>query len=115
VAARAPAHDRLLINSRAVVASHWHHLPVSPCIGFESLDDLLDDSCVELVLNLTNPRSRYAVIKACLEAGKHIYTAEVARCIRAGRLSRTNVPLDDTIAILQTIAALRDSWKTEGA
>lgn len=41
---------------------------------YESLDDVLDDKRVELVLNLTNPRSHYTISKACLEAGKHVYS-----------------------------------------
>jgi predicted dehydrogenase len=39
-----------------------------------SLTDLLADPRVELVVNLTNPRSHYEVSKACLEAGKHVYS-----------------------------------------
>ena len=42
--------------------------------GYNSLDELLADSRVELVLNLTNPHSHYEVTRACLEAGKHVYT-----------------------------------------
>jgi predicted dehydrogenase len=41
---------------------------------FDSLDDLLGDARVELVLNLTNPRSHYEVTDACLRAGKHVYS-----------------------------------------
>ncbi len=41
---------------------------------YESLDDLLNDQGVELVLNLTNPKSHFPVSKACLEAGKHVYS-----------------------------------------
>jgi predicted dehydrogenase len=41
---------------------------------FASLDDLLADARVELVLNLTNPRSHFEVTRACLEAGKHVYS-----------------------------------------
>lgn len=41
---------------------------------YESLDDVLDDRNVELVVNLTNPRSHFAVSKACLEAGKNVYS-----------------------------------------
>jgi predicted dehydrogenase len=41
---------------------------------YESLDDVLNDRGVELVVNLTNPRSHFAVSKACLEAGKHVYS-----------------------------------------
>lgn len=39
-----------------------------------NLDELLADSSVELVLNLTNPRSHYEVTSRCLESGKHVYT-----------------------------------------
>jgi len=40
----------------------------------ESLDDVLNDGSVELVLNLTNPKSHFAVSQACLEAGKNVYS-----------------------------------------
>jgi predicted dehydrogenase len=42
--------------------------------SYASLDDLLADGRVETVLNLTNPRSHFEVSRACLEAGKHVYT-----------------------------------------
>jgi predicted dehydrogenase len=42
--------------------------------GYGSLDLLLEDDRVELVVNLTNPRSHFEVSKACLEAGKHVYS-----------------------------------------
>ncbi len=41
---------------------------------FDSLADLLKDSSVQLVVNLTNPRSHYQVTRASLEAGKHVYS-----------------------------------------
>jgi predicted dehydrogenase len=41
---------------------------------YGSLAALLDDREVELVLNLTNPRSHYEVSRACLEAGRHVYS-----------------------------------------
>lgn len=41
---------------------------------YSTLEELLADSSVEAVLNLTNPRSHYEVSKACLEAGKHVYS-----------------------------------------
>jgi predicted dehydrogenase len=43
-------------------------------VCYDTLDDLLSDSRVELVLNLTNPRSHYEVTRACLESGKHVYS-----------------------------------------
>jgi predicted dehydrogenase len=39
-----------------------------------SLEELLGDAQVEIVLNLTNPGSHYAVTRACLLAGKHVYS-----------------------------------------
>lgn len=39
-----------------------------------TLEHLLADPAVDLVLNLTNPRSHYEVSRACLEAGKHVYS-----------------------------------------
>ena len=42
--------------------------------GFDSFDALLADPSVELVLNLTNPGSHFAVSKAALEAGRHVYS-----------------------------------------
>jgi predicted dehydrogenase len=41
---------------------------------YESLSDILNDPSVELVINLTNPRSHFEVSKACLEAGKNVYS-----------------------------------------
>jgi len=42
--------------------------------AYDSIDTLLADSKVEMVLNLTNPRSHYEVTKQCMEAGKHVYS-----------------------------------------
>lgn len=41
---------------------------------YSSFDELLEDRTVELVVNLTNPKSHFAVSKACLDAGKHVYS-----------------------------------------
>lgn len=41
---------------------------------YDSLDELLDDPRVEIVLNLTNPSSHYEVSKRALLAGKHVYS-----------------------------------------
>jgi len=41
---------------------------------YETLDEVLNDPGVELVLNLTNPKSHFTVSKACLEAGKNVYS-----------------------------------------
>jgi len=39
-----------------------------------SLDEICASPDIDVVLNLTNPRSHYDVTKRCLEAGKHVYT-----------------------------------------
>jgi predicted dehydrogenase len=41
---------------------------------YRSLDEVLGDPAVELVANLTNPRSHFEVSSACLRAGKHVYS-----------------------------------------
>ena len=41
---------------------------------FETLQLLLDDSAVELVVNLTNPASHYVVSRQALEARRHVYS-----------------------------------------
>lgn len=41
---------------------------------YRNLDHALDDPSVEMVLNLTNPRSHYDVTSRCLEASKHVYS-----------------------------------------
>lgn len=39
-----------------------------------TLDALLADPSIEMIVNITNPRSHFEVSKACLEAGKHVYS-----------------------------------------
>ena len=41
---------------------------------YPSLDAILEDPRVDIVVNLTNPRSHYEVSKSGLQAGKHIYS-----------------------------------------
>jgi predicted dehydrogenase len=41
---------------------------------YSSIEEVLGDRTVQLVANLTNPRSHYEITKAALEAGKHVYT-----------------------------------------
>jgi len=56
-------------DERATRFSTYHSVR-----AYSSLDDLLADPKVELVLNLTNPQSHFTVSKACLLAGKHVYS-----------------------------------------
>lgn len=57
------------VHERAVQLSK--HYPIKV---YHTLDELLNDELVEIVLNLTNPRSHYEVSKAALAAGKHVYS-----------------------------------------
>lgn len=41
---------------------------------YDTLEDVLNDGKVEMIINLTNPRSHFIVSKAALEAGKHVYS-----------------------------------------
>lgn len=42
-----------------------------------TMEEILADEAIELVVNLTNPKAHYAVIKQLLEGGKHVYTEKV--------------------------------------
>jgi predicted dehydrogenase len=47
-----------------------HH----PLRRFASVDEMLHDASVDIVLNLTNPKYHYATTRQCLDAGKHVYS-----------------------------------------
>ena len=49
--------------------SQYHSVP-----AYGSLEELLADDRVEIVINLTNPKSHFEVNLACLKAGKHVYS-----------------------------------------
>lgn len=42
-----------------------------------TMEEILADPEIELVVNLTNPAAHYSVIKTLLEHGKHVYTEKV--------------------------------------
>ena len=42
--------------------------------ALNSIEDILSHNDISIVLNLTDPRSHYAISKQCLEAGKHVYS-----------------------------------------
>lgn len=58
------------IGDRANKFAEYYNVPRV----YETLDDVLEDNTVDIVLNLTNPGSHYEVSKACLQAGKHVYS-----------------------------------------
>jgi predicted dehydrogenase len=55
---------------------------------YSSLEEILADSSIEMVLNLTNPRSHFELTKSCLLAGKHVYSEKplAMDSIMAGKL-----------------------------
>lgn len=56
-------------SERSAAYSSYYSVP-----QYASLEDVVNDRRVELVLNLTNPSSHFEVSKACLEAGKNVYS-----------------------------------------
>jgi predicted dehydrogenase len=61
------AYDRNSQNMRSL-CDLW------PMRRYDSFEQLLADTSVEIVLNLTNPSSHYEISKRCLESGKHVYS-----------------------------------------
>lgn len=57
-------------NSDRLVQFTSHH----GLRAYDSLEAVLTDPEVRIVVNLTNPDQHYTVSKACLEAGKHVYS-----------------------------------------
>ncbi|MFH9008938.1 Gfo/Idh/MocA family protein [Streptomyces afghaniensis] len=56
--------------------------------AYASIEELLRDETVEIVVNLTNPRSHYEVSRRALEAGKHVYSEKpfAEELVQAGEL-----------------------------
>lgn len=42
-----------------------------------SMEEIIADASIEIVVNLTAPTAHYGVVKQLLEAGKHVYTEKV--------------------------------------
>jgi predicted dehydrogenase len=45
-----------------------------PVRSYANFDEMLGDASVDMMLNLTSPRSHFDVSVRCLEAGKHVYS-----------------------------------------
>jgi predicted dehydrogenase len=84
-------------------------------IAHATLGELLADPSVGIVLNLTNPASHFAVTRASLEAGKHVYSekplaadAAAAAELAALAYSRGRILASAPCSVLsETAAALR--------
>lgn len=59
--------DRDAARLKAFAAHHGVH-------AYGSLAEVLADARIQLIANLTNPRSHYTVSRAALDAGKHVYS-----------------------------------------
>ncbi len=57
-------------REKAEAAQRKYHIPKL----YETMDELLGDKEIGIVLNLTRPAEHYEVTKAALNAGKHVYT-----------------------------------------
>jgi predicted dehydrogenase len=57
-----------LDESQARALGEAHDLRIA------SVDELIEDPSIDLILNLTPPAAHAEVIRACLAAGKHVYT-----------------------------------------
>ena len=56
-------------QKRALEFGAYYSLKTCPTV-----EALLADPNIEMIVNLTNPRSHFEVSKVCLEAGKHVYS-----------------------------------------
>lgn len=71
-----------LLEERAAAAQEKYHIPKR----YTSMDQLLADPAVDIVLNLTRPSEHYAVTKAALLAGKPVYSEKpLAATVAEGR------------------------------
>ncbi|MCM1154997.1 MAG: Gfo/Idh/MocA family oxidoreductase [Roseburia sp.] len=62
---------------KAVASKHREHAQARAeqfGIGCCSVEELMKDSEIDLIVNLTPVGAHYGIIKAALEAGKHVYT-----------------------------------------
>lgn len=60
-----------LNEAAARAASEKHGIPVL------TMEEILADESIEIVVNLTTPAAHYSVIRRLLEGGKHVYTEKV--------------------------------------
>lgn len=104
-------------NENNLRAFHRH----MPARMYGSLDELLADRSVEMILNLTNPRSHFEVTRRCLDAGKHVYSekplamdakaaADLVALSRERRVYLASAPCSLLSEVAQTLwKALREN------
>ena len=59
-----------ILYERALAVKEKYGIPAA----YQNVEDLVNDSAVEIVLNLTRPVDHFNVTMAALHAGKHVYT-----------------------------------------
>ena len=69
-----------------------YHVPVM------TIEEIIADKTIEIVINLTTPSAHYSVIRQLLEGGKHVYTEKVL-CVRLEE-ARSLVRLADEKGLL---------------
>ena len=71
-----------LIRERAEKAVETYHIPKL----YRDMYELFADPEVDIVLNITRPDEHYAVTRAALEAGKHVYSEKpLAATLEGGK------------------------------
>lgn len=71
-----------LVEEKAQAAAEEYHIPKV----YGTMEDLLADKDIEIVLNLTRPNEHYRTTKAALLAGKHVYSEKpLAAAYEEGR------------------------------
>ena len=74
-----------LVRERAEAAREKYNIPKI----YETMHDAFADPEVDIVLNLTRPHEHFAVTKAALEAGKHVYSEKpLAASLEEGKTLR---------------------------
>lgn len=100
---------------RAQAKARQHNIPV-----FESVDDLISDANVDIVLNITKPAAHFLLCKQALMAGKHVFVEkplsieveeakELVELARQKELFLGSAPDTFLGGSLQTCRALIDS------
>lgn len=56
-------------TQRAAAFCSYYSVPL-----YQNLEAMLSDDSIKIIVNLTSPSSHFEVSKACLEAGKHLYS-----------------------------------------
>ncbi|MFR8335860.1 MAG: Gfo/Idh/MocA family protein [Eisenbergiella massiliensis] len=70
-----------LIPEKTAQAQKEYGIPKA----YTSMEEMLQDEEVEIVLNLTRPFEHYATTKAALLAGKHVYSERLAATWKKAR------------------------------